>query len=180
MTPTDTGEEEPRFRMLDVVRTFAAERLRERGEETPTRERWARHLAGLSEAAGIGLSGPDRPLWQARLDAEATDLQEAVRWAVSADRAELAVSLAAPLARWWWARGLLTQMAGIADATAELPSAAALPPGVRGPAALGAGNHADRAGPDRGGGPAARRRRGRRHARGTTPGCSATVWWVWR
>jgi len=132
VTPTDTGEEEPRFRMLDVVRTFAAERLRERGEETPTRERWARHLAGLSEAAGIGLSGPDRQLWQARLDAEATDLQEAVRWAVSADRAELAVSLAAPLARWWWARGLLTQMAGIADATAELPSAAALPPASAG------------------------------------------------
>ena len=51
---------------------------------------------------------------------------------MSADRAELAVSLAAPLARWWWARGLLTQMAGIADATAELPSAAALPPASAG------------------------------------------------
>jgi len=48
------------------------------------------------------------------------------------DRAELAVSLAAPLARWWWARGLLTQMAEIADATAHLPSAADLSPGLLG------------------------------------------------
>ena len=132
VTPTDTGEGEPRFRMLDVVRTFAAERLRERGEETATRERWAEHLATVSAAAGIGLSGPDRRLWQARLDAEAMDLQEAVRWAVATDRAALAVALAAPLARWWWARGLLVAMADIADATAALPSAAALPPDAAG------------------------------------------------
>jgi predicted ATPase len=128
VTPTDTGEGEPRFRMLEVVRAFAGERLRERGEEAATRERWARHLATVSAAAGEGLSGPDRRLWLARLDVEGPDLQEAVRWAVAADRAELAVALTAPLARWWWARGLLVPMAAGADETARLPSAATLPP----------------------------------------------------
>ncbi|WP_167762088.1 DUF4062 domain-containing protein [Blastococcus sp. CT_GayMR20] len=130
VSPTDTCEGEPRFRMLEVVRTFAAERLRERGEEEATRERWADHLATISAAAGVGLSGPDRPVWEARLEAETTDLEEAVRWAVAADRAELAVALTAPLARWWWARGMLVPMAEIADATAALPSAAALAPGA--------------------------------------------------
>jgi predicted ATPase len=130
--PTDTGEGEPRFRMLEVVRAFAAEQLRERGEEDATRERWFRHLATVSAAAGAGLSGPDRRLWLARLDAEAADLQDAVRWAVDTDRADLAVALAAPLARWWWARGLLVAMAETADATAALPSAAALPPHAAG------------------------------------------------
>jgi predicted ATPase len=130
--PTDTGEGEPRFRMLEVVRAFAAEQLRDRGEESVTRERWFRHLATVSAAAGVGLSGPDRRMWLARLDAEAADLQDAVRWAVDTDRAELAVALAAPLARWWWARGLLVAMAGTADATAALPSAAALPPHAAG------------------------------------------------
>jgi predicted ATPase len=129
VTPTDTGEGEPRFRMLEVVRAFAAERLRERGEEAATRERWAQHLATISAAAGVGLSGPDRLLWRARLDAETADLQEAVRWAVATDRADLAVALTAPLARWWWARGLLVPMAAVAEETARLPSAAALPPG---------------------------------------------------
>jgi predicted ATPase len=126
--PSDTGEGEPRFRMLEVVRTFAAERLRERGEDTATRERWARHLATVSAEAGAGLVGPDRALWLARLDGETTDLQEAVRWAVATDRAELAVALTAPLARWWWARGLLVPMAAVAEETARLPSAATLPP----------------------------------------------------
>jgi predicted ATPase len=129
VTPTDTGEGEPRFRMLELVRAFAAERLRERGEETATRERWAQHLATVSAAAGVGLSGTDRALWRARLDAETADLQEAVRWAVATDRADLAVALTAPLARWWWARGLLAPMAAVADETARLPSAAALPAG---------------------------------------------------
>ena len=132
VTPTDTGEGEPRFRMLEVVRTFAAEQLCARGEETSTRERWAAHLASVSAAAGIGLSGPDRDLWRDRLEAETADLQEAVRWAVATDRAGLAVAVAAPLARWWWSRGLLTQMAGLADTTAELPSAADLSPASAG------------------------------------------------
>ncbi|MET0765132.1 MAG: DUF4062 domain-containing protein [Blastococcus sp.] len=127
VNPTDICEGEPRFRMLTVVRSYAAERLRERGEETATRERLANHLATVSAAAGIGLSGPDRRVWTARLDAESADLQEAVRWAVATDRAELAVALTAPLARWWWARGLIVQMATAADETARLPSAAALP-----------------------------------------------------
>ncbi|WP_164704460.1 DUF4062 domain-containing protein [Blastococcus litoris] len=126
--PSDTGEGEPRFRMLEVVRAFAAERLRERGDEEATRERWARHLATVSAAAGAGLAGPDRAIWLARLDAETTDLQEAVRWAVTTDRAELAVALTAPLARWWWARGLLVPMAAVAEETARLPSAAGLRP----------------------------------------------------
>jgi tetratricopeptide (TPR) repeat protein len=125
--PTDTGEGEPRFRMLEVVRSYAGEQLRERGEEEATRERWAAHLAAMSAAAGAGLSGNERRSWQARLDVETSDLQAAVKWAVATDRAALAVAIAAPLARWWWARGLVAPMIEIADATAALPSAADLP-----------------------------------------------------
>ncbi len=132
VTPTDTGDGEPRFRMLELVRTYAAERLRERGEEQATRDRWARHLAGLGADAGAGLSGPAARLWRTRLDAETADLRAALRWAVATDRAELAVRLTAPLVRWWWARGLLPAMAELAEATAGLPSAAALPPELAG------------------------------------------------
>ncbi|SFN82077.1 Predicted ATPase [Geodermatophilus obscurus] len=132
VTPTDTGDGEPRFRMLELVRTYAAERLRERGEEEATRTRWARHLAGLGAEAGAGLSGPAARLWRTRLDAETADLRAALRWAVATDRAELAVRLTAPLVRWWWARGLLPAMAELAEATAALPSAATLPPDLAG------------------------------------------------
>ncbi|WP_369139425.1 ATP-binding protein [Modestobacter versicolor] len=128
VAPGGGDEGGPRFRMLELVRAFALERLREAGEEAATRERLARHLAATSAAAGAGLSGVDRLLWQGRLDAESADLVGSLRWAVETDAAELAVRLAAPLARWWWARGQLSTMAEIADRTADLPSARALPP----------------------------------------------------
>ncbi|MGY1605706.1 MULTISPECIES: ATP-binding protein [unclassified Geodermatophilus] len=132
VSPTDTGDGEPRFRMLELVRAYAAERLRERGEEEATRARWAEHMAGLGADAGAGLAGPAAQLWRARLDAETADLRAALRWAVATDRAELAVRLTAPLVRWWWARGLLPAMAELAEQTAQLPSAAALPPDLAG------------------------------------------------
>jgi predicted ATPase len=125
---TDTGEGEPRFRMLELVRVFAAERLRERGEEERTRLRLAEHLARVSPSAGAGLLGPGRQAWRARLDAETVDIQAALRWAVEQDRADLVVRIAAPLTRWWWACGLIVPLAEIADQTARLPSATALSP----------------------------------------------------
>jgi predicted ATPase len=128
MTATDAGEGEPRFRMLELVRVFAAERLRERGEEEQTRLRLAEHLARVSPAAGAGLLGPERSRWRARLEAEAVDVQAALSWAVEHDRADLVVRIAAPLARWWWSRDLIVPMAEIADQTAQLPSARLLRP----------------------------------------------------
>ncbi|MGY1650155.1 ATP-binding protein [Geodermatophilus sp. SYSU D01119] len=128
VAPDDAAGGEPRFRMLDVVRAFAAERLRELREEDAARERLARHLTGVAEAAAAGLAGPDRASWLARLEAEADDLEATLEWAVTADRAELVVGLAAPLARWWWARGRLAAMSELADRTAALPSARRLSP----------------------------------------------------
>jgi predicted ATPase len=128
VTSAASGSGEPRFRMLELVRIYAAERLRERGEEELVRERLAGHLAAIGAEAAAGLDGPGHRLWMARLDAEAADLDRALRWATSADRADLAVALAAPLSRWWWARGELVPMGELAEVTASLPSAAALEP----------------------------------------------------
>jgi tetratricopeptide (TPR) repeat protein len=114
--------------MLHLVRAFAAQRLRERGEEDRTRQRLAEHLARVSPVAGAGLLGPEHRLWRERLDAETVDLLAALRWAVDHDRADLVVGIAAPLARWWWSGGLVAPLTEIADRTARLPSAAALGP----------------------------------------------------
>jgi predicted ATPase len=128
VTTTGTGAGEPRFGMLHLVRAFAAQRLRERGEEDLTRQRLAEHLARVSPVAGAGLLGPEHRLWRERLDAETVDLLAALRWAVDHDRADLVVRIAAPLARWWWSAGLVAPLAEIAERTAGLPSAAALDP----------------------------------------------------
>ncbi|CCH87486.1 ATPase-like protein [Modestobacter italicus] len=128
LTAADTGEGEPRFRPPALVRAFAEEQLRERGEEARTRQRLAEHLAAVAPAAGVGLLGPERARWQARLEAETADLLTSLRWAVRHDRADLVVATAAPLARWWWSRGLVVPLAEIAEETAGLPSVAALDP----------------------------------------------------
>jgi hypothetical protein len=131
VTTTDTGEGEPRFRMLELVRVFAEQRLRERGEEQQTRQRLAEHLARVSSSAGAGLLGPEHRLWRARLEAETGEIQTALHWAVQHDRADLVVAIAAPLTRWWWSYGLIVPMAEIADETARLPSTTALLPEER-------------------------------------------------
>jgi predicted ATPase len=128
---TDTGEGEPRFRMLELVRVFAEQQLRERGEEEQTRQRLAEHLARVSPSAAAGLLGPEHRAWRARLDAESADMQEALRWAVRRDRADLVVRIAAPLIRWWWSSGLIAPMAELADQTARLPSVTGLSPEER-------------------------------------------------
>ncbi|WP_448623656.1 DUF4062 domain-containing protein [Geodermatophilus sp. URMC 64] len=128
VTASDTGEGEPRFRMLELVRVFAAQRLHDRGEEDRIRGRLAEHLACVSPSAGAGLLGPDHARWRARLEAETADLLAALEWAVEHDRADLVVRIGGPLARWWWSAGLVVPLAEVAERTARLPSATALPP----------------------------------------------------
>jgi hypothetical protein len=57
-----------RYRMLDTVRRYAAERQACSGEEASTRERHLEHYAALVEAARPNLLGPDQGLWMAKLD----------------------------------------------------------------------------------------------------------------
>jgi predicted ATPase len=128
LTTTDTGEGEPRFRMLELVRVFAAQRLRDRGEAEQTMRRLAEHLARVSPVAGAGLLGPEYGRWRARLDTETADLLAALRWAVEHDRADLVVRIATPLVRWWWSDSLIVPLAQIMDQTSELSSATALGP----------------------------------------------------
>ena len=148
---------------------------------TPTRERLARHLAAGSAAAGAGsvgrrpraVAGPAgrrvrRPAWARCAGPSAATTRS---WPSR---------LAAPLARWWWARGLLPAMADLADAPPRCRRRADAAAGRRRPAALGAGADPDRPGP---GATRARRcspRWSRTRGRGTTRGCSGTGWPGWR
>ncbi|MFL6128280.1 MAG: ATP-binding protein [Mycobacteriales bacterium] len=119
---------EPRFRMLDTVRAYARERLAERGEREATLRRLADYLCAFAAAAGPRLTGPDNREWTARVDDELDDLRSMTRWAVSADDAQTAVRITAPLFTYWWSRGLLPLQSEAAERVAALPSASRLPP----------------------------------------------------
>ena len=66
----ESGPDEPRFRMLQTVRAYAAERLAERGETDATVSRLARYLIGVVQAVGGDLGGPAHRSVAERLDRE--------------------------------------------------------------------------------------------------------------
>jgi non-specific serine/threonine protein kinase len=98
-----------RYRMLDTVRQYAAEKLAGSNDDTMTR---AQHLAWclkLAERARAGLAGPEQGRWIAELDRERENLLGAHRWC---DRAEGGVEkglqLVFLLKLYWYHLGLLT------------------------------------------------------------------------
>ena len=93
-----------RFRLLDVVRDYAAERAAAAGELTEARRRHARVLADLAQQIAPDLVGAKLDDAASRLDDVAGDLGTALAFAAGEDP-HTALRLAASLPRWWRFRG---------------------------------------------------------------------------
>ena len=95
-----------RYRMLDLLAEYAAERLAEDGAAVRLR-----HAAWCEElAAAARFGGPDHARWLHRLRAEEPNVRAAIRWCLrdGADP-ERALRIAAPLWWFWWVRGLMSE-----------------------------------------------------------------------
>lgn len=119
---------EPRFTMLDTVRVYASERLRERGEEQACLARLDQYLRDFVAIAGPEPQGPENREWAGRFSGELNDLRRAMSRAVAADDPGTIIALTAPLFVYWWSRGLLGEMRQLAEVASEFPSASQLPP----------------------------------------------------
>jgi predicted ATPase/DNA-binding SARP family transcriptional activator len=93
-----------RYRMLDTVRAFCAERLEEAGEHDRVRRAHAEYFLELALTADPHLRGPRQLEWLERLAAEHGNLHAALRHCVHADP-PLALRLVAALSWYWWLRG---------------------------------------------------------------------------
>jgi predicted ATPase/DNA-binding SARP family transcriptional activator len=104
-------DDEPRLTMLETIRAFALEQLRESGEEPDLCRRHATSFLRIAEQAEAGLVGPDQAAWRERLEREHDNLGAALGWALdqSDEIGNLAVCAAASLWRYWWLRGLMTE-----------------------------------------------------------------------
>ena len=69
-----------RYRLLQAVADFAAERLAASGATDGVRHRHLRWLADLTAGATAGLRGPDHDHWVGLLDDEEQNLGRAARW----------------------------------------------------------------------------------------------------
>ncbi len=75
----DEAREGFRFRMLETLREYAAEKLAPEGREA-VREQHATYYLVLAEAASEELRGPQQSAWLARLDLELPNLRAALEW----------------------------------------------------------------------------------------------------
>ncbi len=98
-----------RYRMLETVRQYALERLREAGDEEATRARHLEHCVALAAQAFAELAGPRQGVWLRRLDEERDNLLAAIAWSGGADeRAASGLQLVYALRPYWISRALLT------------------------------------------------------------------------
>jgi tetratricopeptide (TPR) repeat protein len=96
---------EVRFRLLELVREYALERLEASGEAEVVRESHARHYLGIGQQAGVELAGPAMEAWIARLARENENLRAALEWAKEHDIAA-GLRIAGDIWDYWDARGL--------------------------------------------------------------------------
>ena len=99
---------EARYRLLEPIRQYALEQLRQTAGEAAVRARHASWCLTLAEQAEPELWMADQLRWFARLDAEHDNLRAALAWSVHADHgADIGLRLAGALHHFWDVRGYL-------------------------------------------------------------------------
>ena len=100
----------PRYRMLDVIREYAAERLAEvRDEAQLIGARHAVHYLALAEEAEHNLVRVAQEQWVRRLDVERGNLRTAIAWTIASADATLAHRFVIALWRYWRHTGELAE-----------------------------------------------------------------------
>jgi predicted ATPase/class 3 adenylate cyclase len=100
---------EPRFWMLETIREYAVERLRDSGEEHDLRRQHAEHFLALAETAEPELTGESQAAWLDRLSTDLDNFRAALSWFGGTAGAVEELRLAGALWRFWATRGDRTE-----------------------------------------------------------------------
>ncbi len=93
-----------RFKLLETIREYAAERLEQAGETSATWQRGLRWWLDLAQQAEVQMLGPDQVSWYERLDAELDNLRIVLDWAYRFGESLVGLQVALSLWRFWVAR----------------------------------------------------------------------------
>ncbi|GAA4675928.1 BTAD domain-containing putative transcriptional regulator [Phytohabitans rumicis] len=110
-----------RYRMLETIKAYGLERLAEAGETDRVRQAHARYFLRLARQADRRLRSREQLEWIARLHADHDNLHAAMRWAIAAGDARLAVRFAVALGWYWWLCGRRAEGAELAEEAMALP-----------------------------------------------------------
>jgi len=99
-----------RYRLLEAVRQYSHEKLRESGEAESIERQHAHFFLALAEAAEQELRGAQQVVWLDRLEREHDNVRGALAWSQAArDGAEVGLRLAGALWLFWLLRGNLSE-----------------------------------------------------------------------
>ena len=118
----EPGDGVARYRLLETVRQYGVERLREAGELEPLEARFAEYFLAVVEAAEPNIvGGSNAPGLLAQLAAEHDNLRAACAWSVAArSRAELALRFVGAMYWFWYAMGQFREARQITDRALDL------------------------------------------------------------
>jgi predicted ATPase len=114
-----------RYRLLETIRQFAAERLAESGaDQAAIAAAHSEHFLAIAEAAAPHLAGPDQGEWFARLDIEQANLRRAAEHAASAPHGTAqALRFGVALHSYWMARSRAEEELALLAPVLERPDA---------------------------------------------------------
>ncbi|MBI5564746.1 MAG: tetratricopeptide repeat protein [Chloroflexi bacterium] len=102
-----------RFRLLETIREFAAERLTQSDAEAVARQQHASYFTLLAERIEPELTGIDQAQWLNRLEHDRDNFRGALTWALQddrdPDRVEIALRLCVALWKYWRYRCYLNE-----------------------------------------------------------------------
>ena len=118
ITVTEGADGEPRLGMLETIRQYALERLKQADDLDDTRRRHAEFYAGFAELTAAQLRGPAHLASLNRLEAEHDNLRAALAWSLDkraadvpgdAGRTAIGLRLAEALGLFWYQHGHATE-----------------------------------------------------------------------
>jgi non-specific serine/threonine protein kinase len=109
LVQADQAAAEPRYRMLEMVRQYAHEKLVAAGEHEQAHGSHLEFFASLVQAAQSQYHGPHELEWVGRLDVEVDNLRAALDWAAQTGDLSAGRRLVDGLWWWWMIRGYLLE-----------------------------------------------------------------------
>src|SRR5215469_8031984 len=115
----ETRRGQPRFRLLETIREYALDRLRDSGDWTGAHDRHAGYFLALAEPADDELQDPGQLVWLNRLEAEHDNLTAALSWCPDQGHLEPALHVMWVTWRFWWMHGHFAELARFGEAILE-------------------------------------------------------------
>jgi predicted ATPase len=107
--PDGFAGDEPRFRMLEIVREYALERLSDRDEIDHRRDLHAEFFFALAKKAAPETATAPQEQWLERLAAESGNFRAAMRWLLDRGAPGRAAHMGSALWNCWWLRSRLPE-----------------------------------------------------------------------